>query len=413
MNDDSYLARGDFVYRVDHPVRASSAEGCRIFDHSGNDWIDLEAANGALFLGYDKDLVRQTSEDWARLPTVPSFVETEDRLKFSRNLGAKIFKETGREGRLAFENSGAQGIELALRIASNHQPTRRTILVFAGGYHGRSIFCSSLSSSHRYRKSLGANGYRIVRLHVPDEDKIGLEERQFLTDLACRQITSQEHGIGEDALALVFEPVLNVSGLLSPGHAFLNSVIKAARSVGATIIADEIFTGYHKLGPFLSSARLDNESDLIVVSKAITNGYTPMSAVWGVNDLMHPEKFKPGEYSTTFSNSPVNFMLANRVLEKIESLKVNWLAEMEEKLDRICRLMLRKYGSTDSFFRVRGATAFLETPSPEQNKAILDDLRSRRILVASTGLCENRILFHPPVIISDGDIQDVERRLAQ
>lgn len=423
MMSPDYLARGDFVYRGQIHWEAKSARGACLFDATGKRWIDLEAANGAALLGYDASIVERAAIEWATLPSVPSFVESTARKRYAHRLGAKLHEALGSKGRVAFDLGGAQGIELALRIASRRHPSRRTLVVLDGCYHGRTLSLSNVSSSLRYRTGLPSSGYRIVRLPVPEllARPGGLSLRaaeQLCTTLATESFRAQAYGVSSgdesDALAFIFEPVLNVAGLVEPSTAFLEHTIRLAREVGAVVIADEVFTGCYRTGPFVASEVLGAKPDMLVMSKALTNGTVPLSAVWGREELMDESAFPPGSYSTTFGNTPLHFVVANHVLDRLEGGVAARLPVVEGFLRELCAVIQAQAAVGVRETRVKGLTAYIELSSPQQREEVVTALANPNrsgpeamgAVVGHTGLSTTRLLLHPPLTISEDEMRD-------
>ena len=409
-----YLAKGDFVYRTVSPIEAVLASGSCLVDSAGKKWIDLEAANGALLFGYDSSIAEECAQAWARIPTVPSFVETECRRRYAHRLGQFIETKLGAAGRLAFELGGAQGIELALRILSQHSAERRTLVVLDGCYHGRTPFISNLSSSFRYRSTLAPIGYRIVRLPVPEtvavRDRLSLKDAlSFCKRFAERVFTEESFGVKttrhSDALALLFEPILNVAGLVDPALEYLSFLADLAKRVSCFTVADEIFTGCYRTGPFLACSALPEPPDFVVMSKALTNGFVPMSVVWSKGDLASNELFPPGTYSTTFANNPLNFIVGNEILNRLEEVRQDQVETVASFLREFVRVIQRRRPFSVSNTKVTGMTAYVEFTTED---AKLDACRrltegQTGIVCASTGLSRNRLLFHPPITLNDDE----------
>jgi len=413
--EHDYLARGDFVYRDAFVCDAVQARGACIVDAQGKRWIDLEAANGAALFGYDSTFASAACSEWSRLCSVPSFVESAPRKRYAKRLGQKIANSLGVQGRLVFDVGGAQGVELAVRIASYRNPQRRTLVVLDGCYHGRTLCMSNVSSSYRYRDILPASGYRIVRLPVPalvaSDGQLSPGQALLSCKVLARQIfTSQLCGVGGpggwDVLALLYEPILNVAGMVDPTIEYLDYISGLAKGCGAVVIADEVFTGCHRFRTFLASEQQLERPDLLVMSKALTNGMVPMSAVWGREELSAPSSFPPGSYSTTFGNSPINFIVANLVLDRIERINGSQVAELECFLRAWCDALTRSVAQEVVATQVQGLTAFVEFRTSGLRDAAIAALASYQdagVLVARTGMSATRLLLHPPLTLDDAE----------
>jgi len=117
-----YLAKGDFVYRERKPLNLVNGDGARVTDIDGRVLIDAEACNGAASLGYDRTILEEAIGISGGLPAAPSFCETPLRTTCAEKLCTVIDSELNCSGKVAFELGGAQGVELALKIASLNRP---------------------------------------------------------------------------------------------------------------------------------------------------------------------------------------------------------------------------------------------------------------------------------------------------
>jgi len=417
-DDRWYLAQGDFVYRTaDAPVFVD-AERVTLIDADGRRYLDAEAANGTAVLGYDPSILEEAVVRGRRLPTLPSFCESSLRLELAERLARMFERATGRRGRIAFEVGGAQGIELAIKIARSNTGGG-AFLVFEGGYHGRSGFTSQLSASPRYRRLLGG-GAPVVRLPYPDCEQCRFGRTRATCATECVAFTDalleQETagvvaGDGRtDVCALVIEPVLNAGGMVFPDPAYLEAVVAQARRRGALIVVDEVFTGLHRTGPMFGFQHYDLEPDLVVLSKALGNGIAPISCVWAREPLAAPTRFAPGTHSTTYANNPLGHAVALTVLDRYQRDDIPArVACLETWLRDALRALAAAHEIVESV-TVRGATArlLLRRPLAGAVRAAARRIGHRGyhgLLVASTGMADNVICIHPPLIIDEPDVR--------
>lgn len=417
------LARGDFVYREPAPPVFVASEGCALVDSEGNRYLDAEAANGAAALGYDATLLADAARAVAGLPGLPSFCESSLRLSVADRLGRRFEEATGLRGRVAFDLGGAQGIELAVKIALRSRAARQ-FAVFEGGYHGRSIFTSQLSASRRYRATSLDMGVGITRFPYPDctRCRFGQTSTTCATECISFVRTSMSSELGgvvaggaNDVCAFVFEPIVNVGGMAFPDKRYLEGAVRIMRESGALIIADEVFTGFGRTGRQWGFQHYDIVPDIIVASKALTNGMAPLSCVWAREPLASPEAFPPGTHSVTFGNNPLGLALASAVLDRFDGWP-GWaarVAAIERALGEILADIAR--GSTlVERVDVRGAVARVVLRRPISHDLRQIALRVGRagpaaagytgLLVASTGMAPEVLALHPPLVIGDDDL---------
>jgi 4-aminobutyrate aminotransferase-like enzyme len=420
----SRIVAGDLVYRTPPATRFTRAHGVRLHDVDGREYLDGEAANGALSWGYDPEIVREACLRVMSMPALPSFCESELRTRVLGRLADRFDRAVGAPGRVAVELGGAQGIEMAMRIVAAHRGDG-PILSFQGGYHGRSPFTAHISSSSRYRASQPWPGPEVVRLPYPDcatcphrpagggcnSACASAIERLGVDDVFGLPTAHASRGVA----ALVVEPLLNVGGFVLPDSAHLRRVADHVRSLGGLIVVDEIFTGMHRLGPEWGFQLHGLDPDIVVASKALTNGVTAFSSIWVREPLGDPAVFPPGSHSSTFAGNPHALAVVDTVLDRWDgwpdaAAAVEALAEeLRAALEPLSRLDIVR-GVT-----VIGGLARIELAGPYASRvrALAADATVRPgLLLASTGMAPSVVALHPPLVTSAEDIRIMARVLA-
>jgi len=412
------VGAGDLVYRTPPETRMVRAEGVWLWDAAGRPYLDAEAANGALSFGYDSSLVAEAARRCAGLPGLPSFCESEQRVAVLQRLNSRFEAAIGQQGRVSVELGGAQGIEMAMRIVAANRG-RGPVLVFEGGYHGRSPFTAHLSASNRYRANQPWPGPSVIRLPYPDcascPHRVGDGCNPACTAAVTRLGTNDLFGVpgpeaAEGVSALVIEPLLNVGGCVLPDPAHLRAVVEHARSLGALIVVDEIFTGMHRLGPEWGHQLHGITPDIVVASKALTNGITPLSAIWAREPLADPKVFPPGSHSSTFSGNPFAIATVDAVLDRWDSWPdptarmAEYAAALDAALGRLASIDLVKRHS------VVGGLARVELRAPlamAVRSAATGASDRPRLLLASTGMAPHVIALHPPLTATADELAEM------
>jgi len=415
----TWIGQGDFVYRTPDPPVFCKADGAYLYDTKGNCYLDAEAANGTALLGYDASLLGEALDKIQHIPSLPSFCESNLRLETAERLGRLIEQETGMRGRIAFETGGAQGMELAVKIAALNTG-KSQMLTFEGAYHGRSGFTSQLSASHRYRTLLGNWRIPVTRLPSPDPSTSCLPEEQWrawyheridtlLHDERCGVAVAKGK---QDIAAFLYEPVLNVAGMAMPDSAVLRHIVSEVRQAGGLIIADEVFTGFYRTGGLLGSTLHGITPDILVLSKGLTNGMSPLSCVWAREPLLDKEHVPPGTHSTTYMNNMHALAVASAVLDRHDHWKTREsdIARLQESLaasiSRICNIS----DQVQSGYAVGGlGRIVLKSPvaADIRNTALHPYKRdSHGLLLASTGMAPDIINIHPPINMTAGQIRE-------
>ena len=413
----SYVGAGNLVYREPSVPRFVAGAGCYLTTDEGRRYLDAEAANGTVAWGYDRELLQEALLRCMGVPALPSFCESDLRLRVLRRLERLVSEVLGTPGRVELDLGGAQAMETALRIAfSNNGPG--TVVVFEGAFHGRSGVTSMLSSSPRYRELLAAWGLEVVRLPSPDSLRCPHSDRNGTCGPGCVEAVSRwgselsgvgGRDFGRKVSAFIFEPVQNVGGMVEPDHALLRAAVDHARAQGALVIADEIFTGLHRVGPRWGFQRSGVVPDIVVTSKGLTNGGAALSMVWAREPLADPGHYRPGSHSSTYIGIPHALAVADTVLDRWEA----WaevdadISRLEQALDARLRTLADRHPGLVRRVDAMGGTARIVLTGPHAAR-LRHHCRHAHpdvgVLVATTGMAPDVINLHPPLVIGEPDL---------
>ncbi|WP_406153535.1 aminotransferase class III-fold pyridoxal phosphate-dependent enzyme [Streptomyces sp. NBC_01023] len=409
---------GNLIYRARHVPRFVRSNGSHLVAADGRRYLDAEAANGTVALGYDATILADALAHCQDMPALPSFCESELRLDLIGRLERLFSDVTGQPGRIELDLGGAQGMETALRIAfSANGPG--TVVVFEGAFHGRSGVTSMLSSSPRYRELLAAWGLEVVRLPTPDCGRCphSVPQQAGCTPGCVASVTrwgSEMTGVGGAGFgrrvsAFVFEAVQNVGGMVEPDHALLRAAVDHARRNGAVVIADEIFSGMHRTGPRWGFERAGVTPDVVVASKALTNGAAALSAIWAREPLAAPSSYRPGSHSSTYIGIPHALGVARAVLDRWDKWTTaeRDVGVLGDRLaQRLGQLRSAHPGLVRDHAVFGGAARLVLTGDHAAGLRHLCLTADPRIglIVASTGMAPDVINIHPPLVVTDQDL---------
>lgn len=417
-NVTQFLARGDFVYRHSEVPTFVGAEGAILEDAAGWRYLDAEAANGTAGLGFDFSILHNAVARLGGLPGLPSFCESALRLSVAERIARMMHEATGLSGRVAFELGGAQGVELATKVVRSNS-SRAQLVVFEGGYHGRSPFTSQLSGSDRYRRINGGWRIPIYRLPYPDFEqgpfvsdpdealRVALFELDRLTTFEVEGLVDRTGN--HDVAALIVEPILNAGGIVKPAKQYFEALVSRFRDMGALIVVDEVFCGFHRTGPMWGFEHYDFRPDIVIGSKALTNGVVPLAFVWGRDPLMDEQHFRPGSHSATYQTTQLGLAVAAEVLDRYEAWQqpAHKLRLLEAALRSAVGKIVERYPLARSSWASGGlARILLSHPVADR---LLDRARSvardapvggvHGLILASTGMTQNVIAINPPLTI--------------
>jgi glutamate-1-semialdehyde aminotransferase len=230
------------------PIRMTRAEGCRVWDVDGREYLDTIMALGAVALGYGHPAVNKAAEaaikDGVVGPLAPAMEQ-----EVAERLGAAVGQESVR-----FFKSGAEAVAAAVRIARVHTGRER---VLSCGYHGWLDWNQDAAGVPAATKAL----HRTVPFN--DVARLEVEVSNF-----------------QPLAAIVIEPVVEEA----PTAAWLDALRRISKAKGAVLVFDEIKTGF-RLAVGGAADRYGVKPDLAVYGKALGNGF-PIAAVAGQKGLM-------------------------------------------------------------------------------------------------------------------------------
>ena len=306
-----------------------------------------------------------------------------------------------------FVNSASEGNELALRLARSYTG-QRDMIVLEAAYHGNTTSLIDISPYKHdgpggtgpppwVHKAPIPDGYRgIYRSNDPEAArKYAGHVRDIIGEL-------QNKGIG--IAGFIAETCPSVAGQIFLPEGYLPEVYRLVRKAGGLCIADEVQTGYGRIGTHFYAFEAENlVPDIVVLGKPIGNGH-PVSAVVTTPEIA--EAFDTGmEFFSTFGGNTVSCAVGLTVLEVVleENLQANALKVGKRLLEGLTPFIDRYPIVGD----VRGAGLFFgvelvrsrETLEPAKEEAdfIVNRMRDAGILLGTDGPFENVIKIRPPM----------------
>jgi 4-aminobutyrate aminotransferase-like enzyme len=231
----------------------ADAEGCRVVDADGREYIDLSGGFGVAALGHrNPEILRAFQHQAAHcVHALGDLAEADVTAELRTRLGGE-----GREVMLGV--TGEDAVEIALRTALL-ATGRPGIVAFTGAYHGTGLLALAATGFEQFRTPFAA----------------------WLPGPIHRRSYGEDPGrLPEDAACVIVEPVQGRAGARVPPDGFLETLRARCDEVGALLIADEIYTGLGRTGELWRSGDL---ADLVTCGKALGGGL-PISAC-----LMRPE----------------------------------------------------------------------------------------------------------------------------
>jgi 4-aminobutyrate aminotransferase / (S)-3-amino-2-methylpropionate transaminase / 5-aminovalerate transaminase len=301
------------VYKA-HPIAVDHAEGALVTDVDGNTFIDFVGGIGVLNAGHcTPEVVAAIQEQASKLIHMCSLVASYEPMV---ELAERINKLVPISGpvKTMFANSGAEAVENAIKIA--RVATGRTaIIAFDGGYHGRTLLTTTLTSKTSFKKGDGPFAPEIYRAPYPYEFQCRLCEAECSGNCFLRlQDMLLTHVDAEKIAAIIIEPVQGEGGFIPVRPSYMQQLRELCTRIGALLITDEVQCGFGRTGTMFAMEQMGCEPDILVSAKSIAAGM-PLAAVSGRASIM--DKVPVGGLGGTYSGNPLACVAANEVIKAL------------------------------------------------------------------------------------------------
>ena len=272
-------------------------EGVWVYDVEGNKYLDCLSAYSALNQGHVHPKILEAMIEQAKKITLTSRAFHNDQLAL---LYQDLSKMTEYE-KFIIMNSGAEAVETAIKITRKwgYQVKRiprnkAEIIVADGNFHGRTITLISFSSESLYKDDFGPLTPGFVSVPYSDAEAIR------------KAITKNTAGV-------MIEPIQGEGGVIIPPEGYLEDVCSICEEENVLFIADEIQTGLGRTGKLFACDHEDVLPDVMIVGKALSGGFFPVSAVMTDRHILG--LFQPGEHGSTFGGNPLGAAIARASLK--------------------------------------------------------------------------------------------------
>lgn len=391
---------------------AKHAQGATITDPEGKKVIDFGGAIGVLNVGHTHPKVTEAVKNQVDKFLHPGFncIMYESYIELAEKLCS--ITPGNFDKKAAFFNSGAEGIENAVKMARKYTG-RSAIVSFKGGFHGRTNLTMSMTSKVKpYKNGFGPFASDIYHAPYPNlyRKHPSLTEDEY-TEMLIEDFHKFfiETVAPENVACVVMEPVQGEAGFIIPPKSFVQAVSDFCKENNIVFIADEIQTGFGRTGKLFASEHFGTEPDLMVVSKSLSAGL-PLSGVVGKSEIL--DSAAPGEIGGTFAGNPVACAAGLAVLEVIEEED---LCNKAESIGQKLEETLKTYQDEHSFvgeIRRLGAMVAVEivdedgtnTPSKETKNIITNYANENGLVLLSAGTFDNVIRFLIPLVITDEEL---------
>ncbi|OCC06397.1 hypothetical protein BA190_03995 [Labrys sp. WJW] len=321
-------ARGETPNRI-----ITGAEGVYITDRNGKSSLDAFAGLYCVNVGYGRTKIAEAiAEQAAQLPYYHAYVGHGSQPSITL---AKMIIDRAPEGmsRVFFGLSGSDANETNIKLVwyiNNVQgrPEKKKIISRWRGYHGSGLMSGSLTGLAAFHNLFDLPKPPILHTEAPyyfrREDRSQSEE-QF-ADHCAAKLEELILAEGPDTIAaFIGEPVLGTGGIVPPPRTYWEKIQAVLTKYDILLIADEVITGFGRLGSMFGSNHYGIKPDLITIAKGLTSAYAPLSGVivsekvWRILEKGSDE-FGPIGHGWTYSSHPLCAAAGVANLELVDEL---------------------------------------------------------------------------------------------
>jgi len=327
QDEAKYCSFGDTVHYLEPPKIFARCEGSFLYDTEDKPYLDLQMWYSACNFGYaNPRLNAALKRQIDTLPQLASQYVHKEKVELAKGIAQRVEKTWNMKGRVHFNVGGSQSVEDALKLVRNASGGKSLMFAFEGGYHGRTLGASAITSSYRYRRRYGHFGDRAQFVPFPycfrcpygkKREDCGL----YCVDQFARLFDTEYCGVWDpkanaaEFAAFFVEAIQGTGGYVIPPPGYFEKLKQILEARRILLVDDEIQMGFYRAGKFWAIENFNVKPDIIVFGKALTNGLNPIAGVWAREELINPELFPPGSTHSTFSSNPLGTAVALETLK--------------------------------------------------------------------------------------------------
>jgi 4-aminobutyrate aminotransferase/(S)-3-amino-2-methylpropionate transaminase len=400
------------------PIAVAQAEGAVITDADGNRLIDFAGGIGTLNVGHRHPrILAAVREQLDRYLHVAFPVSTyEPYVALAERLNA--LTPGDHEKRTLFVNSGAEGVENAIK-AARFYTGRQAVVCFDHAFHGRTNLAMALTAKVMpYKKGFGPFAPEIYRIPFPycyrcSTGKQGVGEARTCCQASREYLDHLFAGVVDpgSVAAIIIELELGEGGFVPAPMEYVATLAAFAKKHGILLIADEIQTGFGRTGTMFACEHYGLVPDLIVTAKSLAGGL-PLAAVTGRSEILDAPQV--GGLGGTYGGNPLACAAALAVLDAMEEEKI---VARGARVGTALRERFTRWAAADSRIGdVRGLGAMMalelvsdpvaKTPDKDRTGRVLAEALKRGLILLSAGTYGNVVRVLVPLTIDDAVLEE-------
>ena len=362
-------------------------EGAWLITADGERYLDFTSGVAVNALGHAHPyLVEALAAQAQKVWHVSNLYRIPEGEKLADRLCALSFADT-----VFFQNSGAEAIECAIKMARKYQavsgtPERFRIVTFEGAFHGRTLAAIAATGNKKYLDGFGP----------PVE---GFDQVPFA------DLDATKKAVGPATAAILIEPIMGEGGVRVVPHTFLRALRKLCDDHGLLLIFDEIQTGIGRTGDLFCYQHTGVTPDIMSIAKALGGGF-PVGACLATTEAS--KGMTAGTHGSTFGGNPLAMAVGNAVLDVItakgflERVRQNGLL-FKQRLAEI----KDRHASVVAEVRGEGLLIGLRMVPPVSE--MVDELRAEKMITVAAG--DNVVRLLPPLTIGEAEMAEAIARI--
>ncbi len=322
------FARGELPNRV-----ITGGEGVYIRDRDGNRLLDAFAGLYCVNVGYGRtEIADAISQQAHELAYYHSYVGhgTEASITLAKMI---VDRAPDNMSRVYFGQSGSDANETNVKLVWYYnnvrgRPQKKKIISRWRGYHGSGLMTGSLTGLELFHNKFDLPLAQVIHTEAPyyfrRKDR-AMSEEEFSADcaLALEKLIESE---GPDTIAaFIGEPVLGTGGIVPPPAGYWDAIQAVLEKYDILLIADEVVTGFGRLGSMFGSEHYGIRPDIITIAKGLTSAYAPLSGsivsadFWNVLE-QGTDELGPIGHGWTYSAHPIGAAAGVANLKLVDDL---------------------------------------------------------------------------------------------
>ena len=292
-----YCSWGDTVHYAKELKIFRRAEGSYLYDEKNVPYLDLQMWYSAASFGYKNPRLNEALK--RQLDTLPQlacqYLHAE-KIELAAKIAQRMEKTFGVKGRVHFNVGGSAAIEDSLKVVRIHTG-KNLVFAYQGGYHGRTLGASAITSSYRYRERFGHFSDRAHFVPYPYSFRFPygktkeecadycLKEFERLFETEYNGVLNPKTGNAEYG-AFYIEAIQGTGGYVIPPKDYFSRLKKILDRYHILLVDDEIQMGFYRTGKFWAIEHFNVVPDIVVFGQSHTNGLNPLSGIWAKEELI-------------------------------------------------------------------------------------------------------------------------------